>query len=75
MIGANPYSSWPLKVTLFHPLAITAWEAASKNALPLPLGFTKTIELQGVDGKQGRGKGAPIDVSDGASLLSLATRP
>lgn len=71
MICSHPYSTWPLRVALFTEEASKAWKDAStslisKNAV-LPVGFTCTLELEGVDGqsgKQGAGRKVPIDVTD-----------
>ena len=71
MIAYPPYNRWPLHVKIFTEDALKAWQDASKsldNDFPLPLGFTFSIELEGVDGKSGlagSGRSGPIEVSDG----------
>jgi structure-specific endonuclease subunit SLX1 len=74
MLAAMPYTTWPLRVTLFSADAVRAWESAErahKLAHPLPHGCTVAVELEGVDGKSGvpgSGRTGPIDVTDGAAL-------
>ena len=70
MITSHPYSNWPLHVKLFSTEVVKAWEESGRANAHLPIGFTSTIELQGVDGKKadvniGSGRRGPIDVSDG----------
>jgi structure-specific endonuclease subunit SLX1 len=70
MLAAMPYTTWPLRVTLFSADAVRAWESAErahKLAHPLPHGCTVAVELEGVDGKSGvpgSGRTGPIDVTD-----------
>jgi hypothetical protein len=70
MISNHPYNTWPLHVKLFTEEAVKGWQDANKDVvmLPLPLGFTCSIELEGVDGQSGRvgsGRRGPISVQDG----------
>src|SRR5258706_6139155 len=70
MITSYPYSNWPLHVKLFNTEAVKAWEESGRANAHLPMGFTSTIELEGVDGKKadvnvGSGRRGPIDISDG----------
>lgn len=69
MLVSPPYSSWPLHVKLFTAEAVKHWNfIRSSQSIPLPPGFTYTIELEGVDGKSGKagsGRKGPIDVTDG----------
>lgn len=70
MISNHPYITWPLHVKLFTQEAVKGWEDAAKaaEALPLPPGFTCSVELEGVDGKSGKpgsGRKGPINVKDG----------
>jgi hypothetical protein len=75
MISNHPYVTWPLHVKLFTEEAVKGWDDAKKvvvQALPLPPGFTCSIELEGVDGKSGKlgsGRKGPINVKDGMILL------
>lgn len=67
MISHHPFNKWPLHVKLFTHEAVNHWEA-STQALPLPIGFTCSIELEGVDGKSGKtgsGRKGPLSVTDG----------
>lgn len=67
MISNHPFNKWPLHVKLFTQEAINHWEA-SIQVLPLPIGFTCSIELEGVDGKSGKtgsGRKGPLSVTDG----------
>jgi structure-specific endonuclease subunit SLX1 len=80
MICSHPYNTWPLHVKLFTREAVKHWEAAgSSSSIPLPLGFTSQIELEGVDGKSGltgSGRKGPIDITDGMlGVLRLRTLP
>lgn len=66
MVSNHPFSKWPLHVKLFTQEAVDHWEA-STQALPLPIGFTCCIELEGVDGKSGKtgsGRKGPLSVTD-----------
>ena len=70
MIATYPYSNWPLHVKFFSTEAVNAWEESGRAHPHLPMGFTSTMELEGVDGKKadvnvGSGRRGPIDVSDG----------
>ncbi|GLB37298.1 putative catalytic subunit of the SLX1-SLX4 structure-specific endonuclease that resolves DNA secondary structures generated during DNA repair and recombination [Lyophyllum shimeji] len=69
MIAHHPYRTWPLHVKLFTEEAVMAWKEATPDIAeaPLPLGFTCSIELEGVDGKSGKagsGRCGPINVND-----------
>ncbi|RDB24860.1 Structure-specific endonuclease subunit SLX1 [Hypsizygus marmoreus] len=69
MISNHPYSTWPLHIKLFTEEAVKGWRDATKDTdlLPLPRGFTCSIELEGVDGKSGKvgsGRQGPITVKD-----------
>ncbi|KAG5646817.1 hypothetical protein DXG03_002194 [Asterophora parasitica] len=68
MLSTHPYRNWPLHVKLFTEEAVIAWKEACQDAQAhLPLGFTYTIELEGVDGKSGKvgsGRSGPISVKD-----------
>jgi hypothetical protein len=71
MIASHPYVSWPLRATFFTEEALKAWNDATRTLdlkeLPLPPGFSHTVELEGVDGKSGQrgsGRSGPIDVTD-----------
>ncbi|KZT43395.1 hypothetical protein SISSUDRAFT_1040409 [Sistotremastrum suecicum HHB10207 ss-3] len=67
MICNPPYSTWPLHVKLFRPEAVKAWSAAEKIIPEMPLGFTYSTELEGVDGQSeaiNRVRETPIDVKD-----------
>jgi hypothetical protein len=83
MISTHPYNSWPLHVKLFTDDAVNAWKDATKDirSFPLPLAFTCSTELEGVDGKSGKlgsGRQGPISVNDGdtiyAASLGLVTQ-
>jgi structure-specific endonuclease subunit SLX1 len=68
MICTPPYDTWPLHVKLFIPEAVNGWDDVCANGPPLPKGFTRVVELEGVDGKsgvEGSGRVGPIDVTDG----------
>jgi len=70
---SHPYNTWPLRVKLFTTEGEKAWSDAARDGddLPLPRGFTCTVELEGVDGKSGKagiGRTEPIDVNDGESF-------
>ncbi|KAF5383158.1 hypothetical protein D9615_004967 [Tricholomella constricta] len=88
MVSNHPYHNWPLHVKLFTEEAVMAWKDAIQDIAqsPLPLGFTYTVELEGVDGKSGRvgsGRDGPISVKDeqftssylAKSTAFLATNP
>ncbi|KDQ09537.1 hypothetical protein BOTBODRAFT_524952 [Botryobasidium botryosum FD-172 SS1] len=68
MLCMPPYKYWPLRVKLFAPEAVKAWEMLqAKSALKLPEGLDVSVELEGVDGKSGdpgNGRTSPIDVMD-----------
>ncbi|EIN14564.1 hypothetical protein PUNSTDRAFT_81028, partial [Punctularia strigosozonata HHB-11173 SS5] len=71
MVASHPYTSWPLRVTLFTEDAVKAWKDATnkldRDGLPLPPGFTHTVELEGVNGRSGHpgsGRTEAIDVAD-----------
>ncbi|KAG6920080.1 hypothetical protein DXG01_010148 [Tephrocybe rancida] len=67
MLLNHPYNTWPLHVKLFSDEAVAAWTAATRDAPPMPPGFTCSIELEGVDGKSGKvgsGRQGSIDVKD-----------
>ncbi|KAF9467364.1 hypothetical protein BDZ94DRAFT_1032958 [Collybia nuda] len=69
MISNHPYITWPLHVKLFTEEAVTGWKDAAKTAgaLPLPPGFTCSVELEGIDGRSGKlgsGRKGPINVKD-----------
>lgn len=72
MISSHPYNTWPLRVKLFTDDAVKGWKDANKcveELTPLPMGFTYTTELEGVDGKSGKtgsGRKGPIEVTDGS---------
>jgi structure-specific endonuclease subunit SLX1 len=72
MISNHPYNTWPLHVKLFTDEAVKGWQDAMDVAmLPLPLGFTCNVELEGVDGKSGyagSGRQGSIRVKDGNVL-------
>jgi hypothetical protein len=71
MISTHPYNTWPLCVKLFADEAVKAWKEASP--FPLPLAFTCTTELEGVDGKSGKvgsGRLGPINITDGDTIYS-----
>lgn len=75
MISICPYNTWPLHVKLFTDEAVKWWQAAAEDvgALPLPSGFTCSVELEGVDGKSGiagSGRQGPISVKDGNVIRS-----
>ncbi|KAF8904362.1 hypothetical protein CPB84DRAFT_1677351 [Gymnopilus junonius] len=66
MISRHPFNTWPLHVKLFTEEAAQYWRAA-EDSLPLPPGFTCSVELEGVDGKSGlpgSGRQGPIIVDD-----------
>lgn len=70
MISNHPYHTWPLHVKLLTDEAVKGWQDATWDVamLPLPLGFTCSVELEGIDGKSGNvgtGRHGPIDVKDG----------
>ncbi|KAJ6497838.1 hypothetical protein C8R45DRAFT_984418 [Mycena sanguinolenta] len=68
MLSTHPWSTWPLHVKLFTEMSVKGWNAANdKSAVPLPLGFTCAVELEGVDGKSGQsgsGRHGPLKVDD-----------
>ncbi|KAF7375948.1 Structure-specific endonuclease subunit SLX1 [Mycena sanguinolenta] len=68
MLSTHPWSTWPLHVKLFTDVAVKGWNAANdKCAVPLPLGFTCAVELEGVDGKSGQtgsGRHGPLKIDD-----------
>ncbi|KAJ7251825.1 hypothetical protein B0H12DRAFT_1119005 [Mycena haematopus] len=68
MLSTHPWSTWPLHVKLFTDTAVKGWKAANdKISVPLPLGFTCAVELEGVDGKSGQigsGRHGPLRVDD-----------
>lgn len=69
MISNHPYHTWPLHVKLLTDEAVKGWQDATWDVamLPLPLGFTCSVELEGIDGKSGNvgtGRHGPIDVKD-----------
>lgn len=74
-MSTHPYDIWPLHVKLFTKEAAKNWQAIAKtvdNTLPLPPGFTCSVELEGVDGKSadpGSGRKGPILVTDGESMF------
>lgn len=71
MICNPPYSTWPLHVKLFRPEAVKAWSAAEKIIPEMPLGFTYSTDLEGVDGQSeaiNRVRETPIDVKDGEDI-------
>jgi len=77
MISNHPYNTWPLHVKLFTEEAVKGWQDAIKDVVPLPLpsGFTCSIELEGVDGRSGNvgsGRQVPISVKDGDAIHSNA---
>lgn len=77
MVSSHPYNMWSLHVKLFTEEALEAWKGAdhSSDATPLPVGFTSSVELEGVDGKGGEtgaGRNGPIDVTDGNHFFSGA---
>lgn len=62
----HPFNTWPLHVKLFTKEAAQHWKTA-EDVLPLPPGFTCSVELEGVDGKSGHpgsGRQGPISVDD-----------
>lgn len=82
MLATHPYNTWPLHVKLFTDEAVKCWTELSqakktaKTAFvplpPLPVQFTTSIELEGVDGKSGNpgsGRIGPICVIDGKEGL------
>ena len=76
MISSSPYNTWPLHVTVFTEEANKAWQSAAEVVpeASLPHGFTYTVELEGVDGKNGHngsGRTGPISVTDGTGLLNV----
>ncbi|KAF8198002.1 hypothetical protein BJ912DRAFT_1039597 [Pholiota molesta] len=69
MIARHPFNTWPLHVKLFTEEALQYWNASARipQVLPLPPGFTCSIELEGVDGKSGHpgsGRQGPITADD-----------
>ncbi|KAH9485240.1 Structure-specific endonuclease subunit SLX1 [Psilocybe cubensis] len=68
MISLHPFNTWPLHVKIFTKEVADQWAAADASGiLPLPPGFTCSVELEGVDGRSGlRGSGrkGPISVDD-----------
>jgi structure-specific endonuclease subunit SLX1 len=79
MVASHPYSVWPLHVKIFSPTSEKAWQAACKeldSIFPKPLGFTMSVELEGVDGKASdRGsRQGPIDVKDAQWTHSHLTK-
>lgn len=77
MISTHPFNTWPLHVKIFTEEVANQWRAADADGrLPLPLGFTYTVELEGVDGQSGHpgsGRKGPISVDDG-QCFHLNTR-
>ena len=75
MLATSPYNMWPLHVKIFTKAALKIWKDAEESIgefAPLPIGFTCTIELEGVDGKSGEtgnGRTEPIEVNDGRLIL------
>ncbi|KIY53082.1 hypothetical protein FISHEDRAFT_69223 [Fistulina hepatica ATCC 64428] len=66
MITRRPYDRWPLHVKIFSLEAVKCWTDVAK-AFMLPPGFTRSVELEGVDGKSGllgSGRIGGIDVTD-----------
>ncbi|KAK2467837.1 hypothetical protein APHAL10511_000132 [Amanita phalloides] len=79
MICLHPYNLWPLHVKLFTNDAVKCWEENGKksSSIPLPLGFTCHVELEGVDGKSGligSGRKGPIDVTDNQFTLPFLAK-
>ncbi|KDR75326.1 hypothetical protein GALMADRAFT_545850 [Galerina marginata CBS 339.88] len=78
MISKHPFNTWPLHVKLFTEEAVRHWKAAAADdALPLPPGFTCSVELEGVDGKSGHpgsGRKGPISVDDSEFTSSLLAK-
>jgi structure-specific endonuclease subunit SLX1 len=71
MLPIPPYSTWPLHVKLFTEEAQMLWDKVQQPGLdiPLPPGFTYSVEYEGVDGKASvpaseRTRTGPIDVKD-----------
>ncbi|KAJ7874733.1 hypothetical protein B0H14DRAFT_2717316 [Mycena olivaceomarginata] len=68
MLSTHPWCTWPLHVKLFTDAAVKGWNTANDNtSVPLPLGFTCAVELEGVDGKSGQvgsGRRGPLSVDD-----------
>ncbi|KAG9039258.1 Slx4p interacting protein [Tulasnella sp. JGI-2019a] len=67
MLTISPYNKWPLRVKLYAPEAVMLWDSLDSVSPPLPRGFSKSIELEGVDGKSGAtgsGRIGPIDITD-----------
>jgi structure-specific endonuclease subunit SLX1 len=75
MLSTHPWSTWPLHVKLFTDGAVKGWKSANDQInMPLPLGFTCTVELEGVDGKSGQagsGRLGPLNVDDGNVAVPL----
>ncbi|KAK7045732.1 Slx4p interacting protein [Paramarasmius palmivorus] len=88
MVSNHPYNTWPLHLKIFTAEAQRIWEnivnpqsrkgrkktAPSVNPLPLPQGFTVSVELEGVDGKSGlagSGRNKAIDVKDDLFTAAL----
>lgn len=69
MISLHPFNTWPLHVKIFTKEVADQWKAADADGrLPLPPGFTCSVELEGVDGQSGQrgsGRKGPISVDDG----------
>jgi len=68
MLTLSPWNAWPLRVRLYTSEALKLWNESDQSSPPLPLGFTHTVELEGVDGKSGEmgsGRSGPIEVTDG----------
>lgn len=77
MLSTHPWCTWPLHVKLFTDAAVKGWNTANDNtSVPLPLGFTCAVELEGVDGKSGQvgsGRCGPLSVDDGNFESCFAT--
>ena len=71
MIASHPYNTWPLHVKIFTEEASKHWNTISgghPRRFTLPVGFTCSVELEGVDGQSGligSGRMGAIDVKDG----------
>jgi structure-specific endonuclease subunit SLX1 len=78
MISRPPFNTWPLHVKLFTHEAEQYWKNSTTYdvALPLPPGFTCTLELEGVDGRSGHvgsGRQGPLNINDGKLLLRISS--
>ncbi|KAF9484519.1 hypothetical protein BDN70DRAFT_127777 [Pholiota conissans] len=79
MIGKHPFDIWPLHVKLFTEEAVQCWDAAARfpDVLPLPPGFTCSVELEGVDGKSGHpgsGRIGPMAADDEEFTAALLAK-